>query len=285
MNPSSAELSGAPALSVEDVWVPHPEGRLFARSWAPADPQRISMAAPLVLLHDSLGCVDLWRDLPVRIAQATGRRVIAYDRLGFGRSDARREQPSLDFVAEEASRYFPVLCDHLGLERFALLGHSVGGGMAIECAAAFPTRCEALVTIAAQVFAEERTLQGIRAAKVQFEDPAQVQRLARYHGARAQWVLHAWTDSWLHPGFAGWNVLEALGRLRAPMLAIHGELDEYGSVRHPALIGERAGGTARIEVLPDTGHVPHRERTDLVLELVAGFLRGEPASGGGLRPG
>jgi pimeloyl-ACP methyl ester carboxylesterase len=78
--------------------------------------------APIVLFHDSLGCVGLWRDFPEALSVATGRRVIAYDRLGFGRSDARATLPSLDFIAEEASLSFPVMRRALRIERFVVAG-------------------------------------------------------------------------------------------------------------------------------------------------------------------
>lgn len=236
-----------------------------------------STRTPIVLLHDSLGSVALWRDFPGQLAAATGRRVVAYDRLGFGQSDVRTDRPSIDFVGEEATLYFPAVREQLGLARFVALGHSVGGGMAIHCAAADPDACEALVTIAAQVFAEERTLEGIRAAKEQFRDPAQVQRLARYHGERTAWVLDAWIGNWLHPDFADWNLLEVLPRVACPVLALHGDSDEYGSTRHPTLIGERSGGSAQVAILPETGHVPHRERPQVVLQRIGEFLAALPA--------
>jgi pimeloyl-ACP methyl ester carboxylesterase len=256
------------AVAVQDHAVVHPDGELFARSWSPPR----ACGAPVLLFHDSLGCVALWREFPARLAASTGRRVIAYDRLGFGRSDPRRDRPGLDFVADEAVSVVPVLCAGLGVERFVALGHSVGGGMAIETAAAHRGACEALVTIAAQVFAEDRTLDGIRAAREQFRDPAQVERLARYHGEKAAWVLDAWIGTWLSPGFASWTLTDVLSRVRCPVLAIHGDRDEYGSTQHPALMARLAGGPVRVEVMADTGHVPHRERPDAVLSLVADAL-------------
>ena len=260
------------APTPQDHWIHHPRGRLFARSWTPAAALAGRPASPIVLLHHSLGCVELWRDFPTALAVATGRRVVAYDRLGFGRSDARPDRPSIDFVAQEATGYFPAVREQLALERFVALGHSVGGGMAIHCAVAFGDACEALVTVAAQVFAEERTLEGIRAAREQFRDPAQVQRLARYHGERTAWVLDAWIGNWLHPRFADWHLLDVLPQVRCPALALHGDQDEYGSTRHPTLIGERCGGPARVEILAQTGDLPHRERSKRVLRLVADFL-------------
>jgi pimeloyl-ACP methyl ester carboxylesterase len=158
-----------PLPTAADHSIVHSRGRLFARSW---QPDGAVDAAPIVMQHDSLGSVALWRDFPAVLAQATGRRVIAYDRLGFGQSDARADRPTLAFVAEEPRLYLPAVLDQLGVRDFIALGHSVGGGMSIETAAHLPERCRALVTIAAQVFAEDRTLQGISAAREQFKQPA-----------------------------------------------------------------------------------------------------------------
>ena len=258
-----------------DRWVDHPQGRIFTRTWEPAGAaDGAPRGSPIVLFHDSLGSVELWRSFPAELSAATGRAVIAYDRLGFGKSDPRTGLPSLHFVGEEATVYFPALREQLGLQTFVACGHSVGGGMAVHCAAENAARCEALVTIAAQVFAEDRTLEGIRAAREQFKDPAQVQRLAKYHGDKARWVLDAWIDNWLSPGFASWSVAPVLPRVVCPVLAIHGVNDEYGSVRHAEMIGKLSGGPAQIEILADTGHVPQRERPEQVLGFVRAFLAG-----------
>jgi pimeloyl-ACP methyl ester carboxylesterase len=256
---------------VRDHGIAHPRGRLFARSWAPAGGE--SSAAPIVLLHDSLGCVELWRDFPAALCEATGRRVVAYDRLGFGRSDARDDKLALNFIADESRSYFPVVLKHFGIERFVVFGHSVGGGMAVNCAAEWPAVCEALITVSAQAFVEDRTVQGLRVAKEQFKEPGQMERLARYHGDKARWVLDAWLETWLSPEFAAWSLTEVLPRVSCSVLAIHGAEDEYGSARHPELIGERAGGSAQVELLEGTGHMPHRERASQVVELAADWLR------------
>jgi pimeloyl-ACP methyl ester carboxylesterase len=247
-----------------DTNVDVPGGRVFVRRWAGGD-QR----APIVLLHDSLGSVEQWRDFPQALATATQRDVVAYDRLGFGRSSARDARPSIDFIDEEAV-VFPALADALELSRFVLFGHSVGGAMALAIAATQGTRCEAVVTESAQAFVETRTLEGIRAAKAAFEDETQLARLAKWHGDKSRWVLDAWTEVWLSLEFASWSIDAALPRIACPVLAIHGERDEFGSVAFPQRIaqGVRDG---RMIVHP-CGHVPHRECTEDVLRWVAAFL-------------
>ena len=253
-----------------DHWVAHSEGTLFARSWVPD--VRPARGEPIIMLHDSLGCVDLWRGFPAQLSAMSSTQVIAYDRLGFGRSSPRTDRPSIDFVAEEAARYLPAVRAHFGVERFVVLGHSVGGGMSIEAAAQDSQTCAGLITLAAQVFAEERTLQGIRAARAQFKDASQVERLMKYHGTKTQWVLDAWIENWLDPAFAAWSLAVVLPLVQCPALAIHGELDEYGSTVHPETIGRLCGGPTQIEVLAGVGHVPQREQPDRVAAVMSKFL-------------
>lgn len=244
-------------------------GDVFVRRW---HNERGQGRAPIVLLHDSLGCVELWRDFPAALAGSTGRDVLAYDRPGFGRSDPRKGLPSPDFVAEEAA-VFSAIRRAIGLSRFALFGHSVGGAMAVAIAAGLGDVCEAVVTESAQAFVEERTLAGIRAAKAGFAGPGRLDKLVKWHGDKALWVLDAWTEVWLSPGFASWNLDPWLERLACPLLAIHGDRDEYGSVAFPERIARLARGPSELAILADCGHVPHRERQDEVLRLVARFLQ------------
>lgn len=265
-----------PSVAVAtDHWVGHPPGRLFVRRWSPprTAPGEAEPPAPVLMFHDSLGSVALWRDFPARLAVRLGRDVVAYDRLGFGQSDPRRDRLSTSFVAEEAASVLPRLRAALGIGRFVAFGHSVGGGMAVHAAALWAEDCEALVTVAAQAFVEERTVQGIEQAREMFRDPAQRERLARYHGERTEWVLQAWIGTWLSPEFAAWSLSPVLPRVRCPALVLHGEHDEYGSSRHPEILGRLCGGPARVEILAGTAHVPHRERPDEVLDRVAAFLQ------------
>lgn len=268
-----------------EAWITTSNGRLHARIWQPegqspgkpaADPASPPLSgAPrraFVLLHDSLGSVALWREFPSLLAEALQRPVVAYDRMGYGRSDAAQGLPPADFVAREARAGLLPLMDQLGIESALLLGHSVGGGMAVNAAAQMPDRIGGIVTIAAQAFPEDRTLKAIAEAKVQFRDEAQLARLARYHGDKARWVVDAWTDSWLSPAFASWHVRDVLPQVRCPLLALHGEHDEYGTAVHPQIYAERSGGPAEQHLLPGAFHLPHREQPQAVLRLISAFV-------------
>lgn len=276
MEQGGIKQSAAAQMVVNEHHIASAQGEVYAARWQPAQARD---EASIVLLHDSLGSVELWRDFPAALCAATGRTVIAYDRAGFGRSAARVDQLTADFITREAQESFAAVQTHFALQQFVLFGHSVGGGMAVHCAAQWPQHCVAVITESAQAFVEDRTVAGIEEARELFADPAQRARLARYHGERTDWVLEAWIGSWLAPSFADWSLRAVLPQVRCPLLAIHGEEDEYGSSAHPELIVALAGGPVRSAVLPGVHHVPHREASAQVLALVADFLKeGCPAA-------
>ncbi|BAP13644.1 putative hydrolase [Alcanivorax sp. NBRC 101098] len=258
-------------MKSEEKHIEVPGGQIFVSRWWPTES---SDKPAIVLLHDSLGCVALWRDFPAQLAEKLGREVVAYDRLGFGRSSVVPEPPSLRFIDEEAESVFPALCSSLGLEAVVPFGHSVGGGMAIAIASIHSQSnlCASVVTESAQAFVEERTRQGIEAAKKFFNQPGHLDKLSKYHGEKARWVLEAWTETWLHPNFADWSLRSHLKNVSCPVLAIHGDTDEYGSVAFPKLIAEESLGRSQALVLEGFGHVPHKENPGVVLAATERFL-------------
>lgn len=257
------------ALLETELLVTAEGGRLFVKRWTPA----ASVGAPILLFHDSLGCVALWRSFPAALATATGRAVVAYDRLGFGRSDPRRDRLDADFVAREGAAAPDALREALGVGRFVAFGHSVGGGMAAQAGASYAARCEAVVSVSALAFVDARGRAGIRRESAGFYAPGGLDRLARYHGDKARWVVDAWVETWLSPAFDDYNFDAALAACACPVLALQGDRDAYGGIEHPARIAA-AAPQGRMATIPECGHFPHREREAALAAATAAFLAG-----------
>ncbi|MEM1300768.1 MAG: alpha/beta fold hydrolase, partial [Pseudomonadota bacterium] len=107
--------------------------RLEAARWAGRTPH----APTILLLHEGLGCVALWRDFPARLAAATGLSVVAYSRAGYGASDPCPLPRPLDYMEQEARRLTEIL-NALGLDHHVLVGHSDGASIAALAAADSP---------------------------------------------------------------------------------------------------------------------------------------------------
>ena len=243
--------------------------KLYVKVW---QPERFKSDIPIILLHDSLGSVQLWRDFPEELAKVTEQKVIAYDRLGFGQSSIHTNTLAVDFVSTEATEAFAEILQQLNIQNFMIMGHSVGGGMASCCAAYYQDRCKALITMSAQSMVEELTLSGIREAKEIFKQDGQLDRLKKYHGEKAQWVLDAWTETWLSEAFKHWTLDEYLQKIQCPMLIIHGELDEYGSLNQPQQYIKSSPAPSQLYIMENTHHMPHKEKPGEVLAVVTQFL-------------
>ncbi len=255
-------------VKIQESRAETPYGILYVKEWLP---DKIVSDIPIIMLHDSLGCVKLWRDFPEMLATKLSRRIIAYDRLGFGQSDVRVEPPTADFIKEEASIYFPEIKKHLSMSEYVLLGHSVGGCMSLNIAAN-DKNCIGIISISAQAFVEDITLQGIKTAKKMFEKPGQIERLEKWHGNKAKWVLNAWIDTWLSPDFLSWNLNYCLPNITCPVLVIHGDNDEYGSNMFPEFIANNVLGWSTKLIIKNCGHFPHKEKTNEVSDAIVNFI-------------
>lgn len=248
--------------------------RLAVETLRPADAR--DDGPPLVFLHEGLGCIAMWRDVPATLCARLGLPGIVYDRWGYGGSEPFDRSRHARYLHDEAELFLPALLDALGIDRPVVpVGHSDGGTIALLHAAAFPHRVQALVTIAAHVFVEEVTLAGIREAVAGYERGDLARRLARRHGERTEAVFRAWADTWLAPWFRDWNVEDRLHLVEAPALVVQGEADAYGTPLQVEAIVRGISEPAQALLLPGLGHAPHLEAPDRVLDAVAAFL--EPA--------
>lgn len=230
-------------------------------------------APTLVLLHEGLGCVAMWRDFPQKLAAATGLGVFAYSRLGYGRSTPVALPRPLDYMTREAVETLPRVLDAIGVRRAVLVGHSDGASIAAIFAGAFDdSRLAAIALIAPHFFAEAHGLKAIRAAERAFAETDLKPRLAKYH-ADVEGAFHGWSRAWLDPGFERWSLVEYIERWRVPALAVQGEDDAYGTLRQIEAIEARARVEVETLILPGCGHAPQFERAKETLAALAGFCR------------
>src|SRR5258708_847541 len=81
----------------------------------------------IVMLHEGLGSVSMWKDFPEQLARSTGCGVLVYSRYGHGKSERLAEKRSADFMHREAQVVLPELLERCEIEAPILLGHSDGG--------------------------------------------------------------------------------------------------------------------------------------------------------------
>jgi pimeloyl-ACP methyl ester carboxylesterase len=234
----------------------------------PGDPARRAM----VLLHEGLGSVGLWRDFPQALREASGRRVIAFSRFGHGRSDPPRAPRTPAFFAEEAHDVLPAVLAQLDAPEPLLVGHSDGASIALVHAARHPV--SGLVLLAPHVVLEQSMVPPIRDTLREFEEGGLRDRMARHHDDPDA-AFHGWCDVWLDPAMREWSLEPDAAAVSAPTLLIQGADDEYASLDQLDRIEARVRGPVSRLVVPG-GHSPHLEQPDAVVEAVAAFAAALP---------
>jgi pimeloyl-ACP methyl ester carboxylesterase len=226
--------------------------------------------ATIVMLHEGLGSVAMWKNFPQRVAKATGCGVLVYSRYGHGKSERLAEKRSVDFMHHEAKVVLPELLVQNGIQRPFLLGHSDGASIALIYAGTWPGRVRGLILEAPHVFVEEFGLRSTVAIRKVYESGDLRKKLSRYHD-HVDEMFRGWNDIWLDPQFRDWNIEEYLGAITCPTLVIQGENDEYGTLAHVEAIQRRVPG-ARALILPRCGHSPHRDQPELTLDAIRKFV-------------
>jgi pimeloyl-ACP methyl ester carboxylesterase len=174
----------------------------------------------------------------------------------------------------QAHEVLPTLLHRLGVDAgqqpLWLVGHSDGGSIALLYAARFPAQVAGLVVLAPHILVEDLSVQGIEAARQAYIHTDLRQRLARHHDDPDS-AFWGWNRVWLSPAFRTWNITDELHTITAPILAVQGVDDGYGTLAQIRDIASALPQTQLLE-LPSCGHSPHRDQPEAVLAAVAEWL-------------
>jgi pimeloyl-ACP methyl ester carboxylesterase len=244
------------------------DDRQLETAWWGPDP---TAAPTIVLLHEGLGCIALWRDVPALLAEATGCGVFAYSRFGYGESDPKPLPWPLTYMQDEARDVLPRVLDATGVREAILVGHSDGGSIAaIYAGAARDARLRGIVLIAAHFFVENLNISSIRAIRAEYAQGGLRERLARYH-RNVDMAFHGWNDSWLHPEFHNFDITADVEGIDVPILALQGADDPYGTTAQLDALQRHARAPLEAALLAGARHSPHLEAKQPTLDAIARF--------------
>lgn len=251
----------------------------------------------VVLLHGIAGSSQTWRALIRPLSRRY--RVVAPDLLGHGNST----KPRSDYSLGALSALVRDILDELGITKATIVGHSLGGGVAMQFVYQHPGYVERLVLIGSgslgpevgmtlrlaslpgaelvlPVIAARRLLSpGDRVwswlRKIGVESPRGEEMWRHYSslsdGPTRQAFLRTLRSVVDHRGQAVSALSKLNSRTDFPVMAIWGERDNMIPVEH-AFAAREVRPDVRLEVLPGVGHFPHAERPIEVAELIDDFI-------------
>ncbi|HBS87255.1 MAG: hypothetical protein A2W91_03475 [Bacteroidetes bacterium GWF2_38_335] len=224
-----------------------------------------------VFLHEGLGSVELWKDFPGKVCSALKLPGLVYDRYGYGKSEGFSEERSIGYLEEEAKIYLPELIRKLSINNpLLLIGHSDGASIALIYAG-LNRNIAGVVSIAAHVFIEDESRNGIHKAIHSFENANLKKQLEKYHGTNTDSMFYGWAKTWISENSFDWNIEHYLNGIACPVLIIQGTEDQYGTRLQIDSIASNSGGNNQVLFIPDCGHAPHFENENLMLESIKKF--------------
>ena len=232
-------------------------------------------SSTLIFLHEGLGSITQWKDIPTVLRETTGFGTLNYDRYGYGGSaplKAPYNRP-INSLQIEAQDTIPDLLNKFDIKHAVLFGHSDGGTIALLAAASGDQRIKGVITEAAHLFVENESLNSIRSVHNEWATGNLRKRLERHHGDNVEGAFYGWANLWLDPAFAAFNISKDLGRVTCPVLAIQGTKDMYGTLKQIDAIKKSVSGVVETLILPNCGHSPHLEQRDIVIKQIITFLR------------
>ena len=240
---------------------------LEGRWWGPRPPE----APTIVMLHEGLGSISIWRDFPERLAAATGAGVFAYSRAGHGQSSLPPGPKPVDDMHREAHNVLPKLLDAIGFRRGLLLGHSDGASIsAIYAGGIQDHRVRGLIMIEPHFSVEEKNLAAIRAIAETFRSTDLREKLSRHH-AYVDAMFDGWSGMWLDPRFKAFDLTAELAHIRVPILFVKSEDDPYSTMEQVRIAELECYCPVDTVIIPEAGHAPHRTKPEHTLQAVAGF--------------
>ncbi|SED27093.1 Lysophospholipase, alpha-beta hydrolase superfamily [Beijerinckia sp. 28-YEA-48] len=239
------------------------------------EPPASADAPVILLLHEGLGCAQLWGQFRAALAKATGAGVFAYSREGYGASTPIQLPRPLDYMRQHTRNVLPKVIAGIDAARIVLVGHSDGATIAALYGAAQPDpRVRGTVLIAPHFFVEDFSIREIAKTKAAYETTDLREKLARWH-KDVDGAFRGWNDVWLNPHFPqALEMRSDLASLRMPVLAIQGAEDQYGTVAQIDALDQALTTTGTQHerlLLPNVRHTPHREASAETISAIKNF--------------
>lgn len=236
---------------------------------------------PVLFLHGWLGSWRYW--FPTMEVVAEHFRTYSFDFWGFGDSQRRPSQPSIQSYSDQVIRFL----DALGIDRVMLVGHSMGGMVALKTAINYPQRIARVATVGAPINGESLSwllkltdqsffaaafarLPWLRRYLFRFflgatNDPAVHEMIADSVKSTANTLSRSVSSMWRT------SLIPDLNNLRVPALIVHGGRDDIVDPRQVELFDDVT--QAQVVLMPSSRHFPFLDEANLFNSVLLRFLK------------
>ena len=227
----------------------------------------------LILLHEGLGSVAMWRDIPKLIHEKTKMNILVYSRIGYGKSSKAELPRPTNYMSIEAEEYLPIILQKLSIKKYFLIGHSDGGTIA-ALASINKSSVELLGTIliAPHFFVENESIKAIEETIDQYKNKKLKSKLEKYHDDVDN-AFFGWSNVWLSPKFKEWNISNHLSKIKTPILVLQGTNDPYGTLNQVKTLEDKLNSTLKKIIIKNCGHNPFYEYPDATIKHIDQFIK------------
>lgn len=237
---------------------------------------KTNTSLPLVIfLHEGLGSIAQWKDFPEKMCQTLGLLGLIYERYGYGHSTPLQEERDSNYLDVEGNYFLPKLIEKLDLTNIELIlvGHSDGASISLIYASLFPENVKLVVSMAAHVFNEQISVDSIKKLEALYKSDSRLKKsFEKYHFDHTDSTFYAFSKTITDPNFKDWNIEHYLTNIIAPIIAIQGFEDEYGTaLQVESIVTKSKSKYNRNVMIPKCGHSPHLQKQTFVLNQITDF--------------
>jgi len=236
---------------------------------------------PVLFLHGWLGSWRYW--FPTMEVAAEHFRTYSFDFWGFGDSRRKNTNESIQSYSDQVIRFL----DELGIDKVQLVGHSMGGMVALKTAINHPDRISRVATVGAPIDGDSLSwllkltdrpffadgfarMPWLRRYLFRFflgetSDPAVSEVIDDSVKSSANTLRRAVSSMWRT------DLRPELTRLRVPTLIVHGGRDDIVAPNQADLFGEV--GCAQVVMMPRSRHFPFLDESELFNDVLLRFLK------------
>ena len=227
----------------------------------------------LILLHEGLGSIAMWRNIPKLLHKKTKLNILVYSRFGYGKSSNAKLPRPTNYMSIEAEKYLPTILEKLSINKYFLVGHSDGGTIAAIGSVNKSTKnLLGTILIAPHFFVENESIKAIEETIDQYKNKKLKSKLEKYHDDVDN-AFFGWSNVWLSPKFKEWNISNHLSKIKTPILVLQGTNDPYGTLNQVKILEDKLNSTLKKIIIKNCGHNPFYEYPDATIKHIDQFIK------------